>query len=953
METTRTEQKSRISLPLAAGVVSVIIGVAVLFGWAFDIPVLKSIQPIWVSMKANSALGFVFFGMALVLLNLSSNIMAYRAARLCSLATGLIGALTLSEIIFDWHPGFDQWLFTEPVGAVGTSHPGLMAPATAFCLLMLAIAFEFGWNKDTTEKSCVSVTICLAVVIIAVAELLCHFLWPTDTFGLWGLTVMAVHTAMLLAMLGISLALYSWPTHISLFSPMGKMVASFAVWTILLVGSLVWNLQLHGHDTVNDALYIARANIRKDISFRKWATSHGGVYVKPTDQTPPNPYLKHPHRDLESTSGIRLTLMNPAYMLREMQNGFGDDYGSKSRITSLKPINPKNAPDPWETKILKRFEKSGENEFFEISLIEGKPYLRMMRPFLVEAGCLNCHAEQGYKIGDIRGGIGSSVPMEQILMGHRTLSTNITVAHGMIWGIGMLGLFTFYRRENLLDITAKKETAFSDTVINSLPGTFHAYEDGKRLVRWNKNLEADSGYSAAELLNKNPFDWFADKHKAVAVAAFHEISDGGETDFEADIVYKNSTIPSYLTVSHLMLGEKKFVICIGLDLTNQKKMELELIQSQKMESVGRLAGGVAHDFNNMLTIISGYAELSLLEIDASNPVAGHLKQISATAHRSADLTRQLLAFARKQTVDPKVVNLNEAITGMLKMLQRIIGENIQLIWLPAPDLWQIKIDPSQIDQILANLSVNARDAIADTGKITIETGNVTVDKESEDQIGCAAGEYVKIVMNDSGCGMDKETQSHIFEPFYTTKELGMGTGLGLATIYGAVKQNNGHISVYSEPGLGSAFSIYLPRYKEQTAVPVSKEPVTISPHGKETILLVEDEAAILRLTSTLLEKLGYTVLAAHAPGEAVAIAGKHAGEIHLLMTDVIMPEMNGSDLSKVLLPSHPDMKCLFMSGYTADIITKHGVLDNGVHFIQKPFSLPDLATKVREVFESR
>jgi PAS domain S-box-containing protein len=381
------------------------------------------------------------------------------------------------------------------------------------------------------------------------------------------------------------------------------------------------------------------------------------------------------------------------------------------------------------------------------------------------------------------------------------------------------------------------------------------------------------------------------------------------------------------------------------------RLESQLQQSQKMEAVGRLAGGVAHDFNNMLTIILGHAQLALLEINPAQPLNEHLTLIQNAANRSADLTRQLLAFARKQTISPVVLNMNEAVSGMLKMLQRLIGEDIRLTWRPQADLWPVMIDPSQIDQILANLCVNARDAIADVGMIIIETGNSTFDaKYLSDHAGVEIGEYVWLSVNDDGCGITKETLSHIFEPFFTTKSPGAGTGLGLATVYGIVKQNNGFINVYSEPGMGSSFKIYIPRYQGKIGHLLADSSEVPLPGGHETILVVEDESDILRMTKDILEKQGYTVMAANSPNEAIIMAGE-AGEIHLLITDVIMPEMNGFDLSRNLLQRHPSMKCLFMSGYTADVIASHGALDKNIQFIQKPFSVSGLAFKVRDVLD--
>jgi PAS domain S-box-containing protein len=379
------------------------------------------------------------------------------------------------------------------------------------------------------------------------------------------------------------------------------------------------------------------------------------------------------------------------------------------------------------------------------------------------------------------------------------------------------------------------------------------------------------------------------------------------------------------------------------------RLETQLQQAQKMESVGRLAGGVAHDFNNMLGVILGHSEIALDKVDPALPIHGHLVEIRKAAERSADLTRQLLAFARKQIVAPRVLDLNGSVESMLKMLERLIGEDIHLRWQPGADLWSIEVDPSQIDQIMANLCVNGRDAIADVGRITIETANVTFDEDyCAHHAGAQPGQYVSLVVSDNGCGMDPATQSHLFEPFFTTKGLGQGTGLGLATVYGVVKQNNGFIDVRSEPGQGTTIAIYLPRHQgEAAAVPAegAEEPVMC---GRETILLVEDEPVILEMVTQILHELGYTVLAAGTPGEAIRQAREYSGEIHLLLTDVVMPGMNGPDLARTLMPLYPDMRCLFMSGYTADAIVHHGVLDQGVSFVQKPFSIKDLAARIRE-----
>jgi signal transduction histidine kinase/CheY-like chemotaxis protein len=384
----------------------------------------------------------------------------------------------------------------------------------------------------------------------------------------------------------------------------------------------------------------------------------------------------------------------------------------------------------------------------------------------------------------------------------------------------------------------------------------------------------------------------------------------------------------------------------------QDKLQFQLNQAQKMEAVGRLAGGVAHDYNNIVMGILNYADLCRDGIDVDHPIRQWLDEITNEAQRSANLTRQLLAFARKQTIAPQVVDLNDVVGNMLKMLRRLIGEDVDLAWEPGADLWEVHIDPGQVDQILANLCVNARDAIEGTGKVTIETENVTIDVAyCGEHEGFKPGDFAMLAVSDDGCGMDRETLDHIFEPFYTTKGIGEGTGLGLATVYGIAKQNNGFVNVYSEPGKGTTFRIYLPRFEEGEREDADREDKTEIIGGNETMLLVEDEKSI-RLTMRLfLEKLGYTVLAAENPEKASALVSNYAGTIDLLITDVVMPGMSGRELAESLAADHPSMRVLYMSGYTANVIAHKGVLEDGVDFLSKPITHDQLARKVREILD--
>jgi len=376
--------------------------------------------------------------------------------------------------------------------------------------------------------------------------------------------------------------------------------------------------------------------------------------------------------------------------------------------------------------------------------------------------------------------------------------------------------------------------------------------------------------------------------------------------------------------------------------------QFQLQQSQKLEVIGQLAGGVAHDFNNMLTAIIGYTDLSLRRVGLENPIRRNLEETKKAAERAASLVRQLLAFSRKQILEPKVLDLNDVVKDMQKMLTRLIGENIQLATTLEAELGSVKADPNQVEQIIMNLVVNARDAMPRGGRVTIETANITIDDQSVKHL--KPGEYVMLAVCDTGSGMDQETQRRIFEPFFTTKAVGKGTGLGLSTVYGIVKQSGGYIWVNSEPGMGTMFKVYLPRIDDATTVTDEKlAPETTALRGSETILLVEDEDVVRGLTRKILMQAGYNVLDAKGGEEALRVCRVYAGPIDLLLTDVVMPEISGKEVADRLAELRPAIRVLFMSGYTDEAIVQHRVLDANVEFIQKPFTWIGLTRKVRDV----
>jgi nitrogen-specific signal transduction histidine kinase/CheY-like chemotaxis protein len=403
-----------------------------------------------------------------------------------------------------------------------------------------------------------------------------------------------------------------------------------------------------------------------------------------------------------------------------------------------------------------------------------------------------------------------------------------------------------------------------------------------------------------------------------------------------------------------------------LDVTEKKELEHQFLQSQKMEAIGRLAGGVAHDFNNLLTVVSGYSDILLSRLSWNDPDREWIREIHKAGEQAAALTRQLLAFSRKQVLEPRVVNLNEVVADIERMLCRLIGEDVQLATAFAPRLRSVKVDPGQIEQVILNLAVNSRDAMPQGGKLTIETANVSgvqiADRRLQNEKTPGGGEslpgrslpichrdYVLLAVSDTGCGMRPEVLEHIFEPFFTTKAAGKGTGLGLATVYGIVQQSTGFIRVYSEPGWGTTFKIYFPAVESSTRSEESAFRVEAPLGGDETILVVEDDAAVRTLIRLALVSHGYTVLVAERGEEAIRLAGSHAGPIHLLVTDVVMPEMGGREAADRLTALRPGLKVLYVSGYTDDAVVRHGVLEAQAHFMQKPFAPSALVAKVRQI----
>ncbi|MCJ8500123.1 hybrid sensor histidine kinase/response regulator [Desulfatitalea alkaliphila] len=521
----------------------------------------------------------------------------------------------------------------------------------------------------------------------------------------------------------------------------------------------------------------------------------------------------------------------------------------------------------------------------------------------------------------------------------------------------IVGVYFDITERQMLEIDLRT-TRFSFD--NASIGIYRIASDA-RIIEINRQAAMNLGYTIEEMRNMSLFDIDPNITSEEWKALWQALLRQGADSFERSHLRKDGTeMPVEITSQLLEYDGQQFAISFVMDISGRKaaetekeKLQKQLLQSQKMESIGHLAGGIAHDFNNTLSVIVGNSELAMRNPTVDKVAQRHLEQILSAAFRSSELVKQLLAFARKQTIKPIVLDINDTISEMLNMLHRLIGENIELTWLPCKEACRVMLDPSQIDQILANLVVNAKDAIDGGGTITIETERVEVKGTYREQrLWLKPGNYIMLSVSDNGCGMDKETQQRIFDPFFSTKAVGRGTGLGLATVYGIVKQNNGFLSVYSEINHGTSFKIYIPATEMPLRAIESGSELEKPSNGGETVLVVEDDAGILEFVEAILGEFGYTVVTAKTPHQAINRALAMAPSIDLVLTDVVMPMMNGRELSKRLEEIIPGIKCLYMSGYTANVIAHHGVLDEGVNFISKPFAGNDLARKVRQALDA-
>jgi PAS domain S-box-containing protein len=492
---------------------------------------------------------------------------------------------------------------------------------------------------------------------------------------------------------------------------------------------------------------------------------------------------------------------------------------------------------------------------------------------------------------------------------------------------------------------------------------YHEYGEGGLILSVNNTELEMLGYSREEMIGQPVWKFIAEEDLS-RERALKKLAGILPTDIGFERTFRRKDGSTFVAILEDRpfrdeSGRIRTIRTTMHDATERKKAEKSMLElqeqlrhSQKMEAVGRLAGGIAHDFNNILTVIKGYTDLTLMGLDQTDPLRSRIDEIGKAANRAASLTQQLLAFSRRQVMEMSILDLNVLLRDLERMLHRVIGEDIGLNILPGPDLGKVRADPVQIEQVIVNLSVNARDAMPQGGRLVIKTENADLDEASgRILLGIPPGPYVMISVTDTGIGMSAEVKERLFEPFFTTKEKGKGTGLGLSTVYGIVKQSGGSIQVDSDPGRGTAFRIYFPRVETPFPAPRERWKGEESPRGNETILVVEDEEEVRRITLQILENQGYRVLAARSGEEALGLLSAFKGKIDLLLTDVVMPGMDGRILAERIRQERPESKVLFMSGYTDDVIAHHGILEEGIHFLSKPFSISQLLVKVRETLD--
>ena len=727
------------------------------------------------------------------------------------------------------------------------------------------------------------------------------------------------------------------------------------MWTVVVVLFLVWNFAHIKRDTVEQAWIEANAIFEHNLAYRKWNTRHGGLYTFVTEEFQPNQYLNVEKRDLTTEGGLELTLVNPFQMTRQVYKLLNEESSvtTLNRTVSLMPVNPENTPDEWEEEALFSFE-DGEDEVGEITSHDGRDFYRLVKPYNTLEGCLKCHGEQGYEVGDIRGGMSISVPMEPYYINAVKTRNNELVTHLAIWFFGVCGIMLssvkFSDKQRKL-IKSEEQFRLLAEYANDLE--FWVTDD--TVVFISPSCEQITGYSPQEFYETQGLLMdrvHSDDREIYLQSTRDDTGDRRATEFR--IMTKDGDIKWLSQIWRPIYSDGQVMgrRVSARDITGRRKLEEQLFQAQKMQSMGQLAGGIAHDFNNFLTGTLGFGALLRKQLDksADDNARSYLAKMTASLERAQHLTSSLLAFSRRQIITPTNVSLDSVASNIAELLQPLMGSRIELRIHCKGGEKNVWADYHQLEQVIMNLATNARDAMERKGVLTIATAAVHVDEKCAGKNEVSPGPYVQLSIQDTGSGIPADRLEHIFEPFYTTKEIGKGTGLGLAMVYGIVKQHGGFITVESKVGEGTRFTIMLPAATKSSAVEqvLTPEAGAEDAGGAGTILVCDDDETIRDMLREVLESNGYEVITAPEGETAIRKYHENRDRIDLLLLDMLMPGMSGRAIYNQIKADGADCRVLFMSGYAEDVINWKGMIDVGAQLIKKPVDIERLLAVVKE-----